>query len=51
MKQATDTEINKMNKLQLVSYMMKLNPLKPIFTKRYTTKQLREQAKKMTKKS
>jgi hypothetical protein len=50
MKKITDKEIDKMNKLQIVTYLMKINPLKPIFTKRCTTKQLREQAKKISKK-
>lgn len=50
MEKKTNKEIDKMNKLEVVSYMMKLNPFKPIFSKRFTTKQLREQAKKMNSK-
>lgn len=44
----TDLEINKLNKLQLVEYLKKIDPFYPIFTRRYTTQNLREQAKKIT---
>ena len=39
---------NKLNKLQLVEYLTNIDPFYPIFTRRLTTQNLREQAKKIT---
>ena len=46
-----DKQIDKMNKLEVVTFILQINPLYPIFTRRCTTKQLREQAKKLINKT
>jgi hypothetical protein len=45
----SDDQIDKLNKLELVRYIGKIDPFIPLFTRRTTTKGFRAIAKRITK--